>query len=62
MSDREYGEAATVVSLAEALDDPGDGPYTDEGRRRVASSGGTATWPEAREPDPGTCGNAGTGG
>ena len=32
-----HGEAATVVSLAEALDDPGDGPYTDEGRRRVAS-------------------------
>ncbi len=29
------GEAATVVSLAEALDDLGDGPYTPEGQRRL---------------------------
>jgi len=29
------GEPASVVSLAEALDDPGDGAYTDEGLRRI---------------------------
>lgn len=28
-------DPATVVSLAEALDDPGDGPYTAEGRARL---------------------------